>query len=85
VLLLGVLFTGISGYLYVFLLAHVTAQAIGILSYIEPVSAALLTWAILGQPFGWQVAVGGALVVLAGALIVLFEPAEVRPLEAPSV
>jgi len=85
IVLLGVVFTGISGYLYVSLLGHVTAQAIGILSYIEPVSAALLTWAILGQPFGWQVAAGGALVVLAGALIVFFEPAEVRPIEAPSV
>jgi drug/metabolite transporter (DMT)-like permease len=54
----------------------VTVQAMGILSYIEPVSAAVLTWAILGQSFGWQVAVGGALVVLAGAIVVLFEPAE---------
>ena len=66
---------------------RVTAQAIGILSYIEPVSAALLTWAILGQSFGWQVAVGGALVVLAGTMIVVLEPADVTgaPLEAPGV
>jgi drug/metabolite transporter (DMT)-like permease len=83
VLLLGVVFTGLTGYAYVFLLGHVTAQAVGILGYVEPVSAALLTWAILGQPFGWQVAVGGVLVVLAGMLIVFFEPAEVRPLEEP--
>jgi drug/metabolite transporter (DMT)-like permease len=64
----------------VLLLGHVTAQAMGILAYIEPVSAALLTWAILGQGFGWQVAVGGALVVVAGALVVVFEPGEpIRP------
>jgi drug/metabolite transporter (DMT)-like permease len=85
IVLLGVLFTGISGYGYVFLLGRVTAQAMGILSYIEPVSAAVLTWAILGQSFGWQVAVGGALVVLAGAIVVLFEPADVRPIEAPEL
>ena len=85
VLLLGAVFTALTGYWYVALLGRVTAQAIGILSYIEPVSAALLTWAILGQPFGWQVAAGGALVVVAGLLIVLFEPADVRPLEAPAV
>jgi drug/metabolite transporter (DMT)-like permease len=84
VILLGVVFTGLSGYCYVFLLRRVTAQAIGILAYIEPVSAALLTWAILGQSFGWQVAVGGALVVLAGTMIVVLEPAE-APLEAPGV
>ncbi len=85
VLLLGVVFTGLSGYCYVSLLGRVTAQAIGILSYIEPVSAALLTWAILGRPFGWPVAVGGALVVLAGTAIVVFEPPEAGPLEAPGV
>jgi drug/metabolite transporter (DMT)-like permease len=85
VVLLGVVFTGLSGYVYVYLLRRVTAQAIGILSYIEPVSAALLTWAILGQSFGWQVGVGGALVVLAGTMIVVLEPAETAPLEAPGV
>jgi drug/metabolite transporter (DMT)-like permease len=85
IVLLGVVFTALTGYCYVSLLGRVTAQAAGILAYIEPVSAALLTWAILGQSFGWQVAVGGALVVIAGAAIVLFEPVEVRPLEAPSV
>jgi drug/metabolite transporter (DMT)-like permease len=85
IVLLGVVFTGISGYGYVFLLGRVTAQAMGILSYIEPVSAAVLTWAILGESFGWQVAVGGALVVLAGAIVVLFEPADVRPIEAPEL
>jgi drug/metabolite transporter (DMT)-like permease len=85
VLLLGVVFTGLSGFVYIYLLARVTAQAIGILSYIEPVSAALLTWAILGQSFGWQVAAGGALVVLAGTMIVVLEPAETAPLEAPGV
>jgi DME family drug/metabolite transporter len=80
IVLLGVVFTGLSGFFYISLLGRVTAQAIGILSYIEPVSAALLTWAILGQSFGWQVAVGGALVVLAGAMIVFFEPAEAEVL-----
>jgi len=85
VVLLGVVFTGISGYGYVFLLGRVTAQAMGILSYIEPVSAALLTWAILGQSFGWRVAAGGGLVVLAGAIVVLFERADIRPIEAPEL
>lgn len=76
VLLLGIVFTALSGYLYVGLLAHVTAQAVGILAYLEPVSAAVLAWALLGQPLGRQVLVGGALVVAAGAVIVLREPVE---------
>jgi drug/metabolite transporter (DMT)-like permease len=76
VLLLGIVFTALSGYLYVSLLAHVTAQAVGILAYLEPVSAAVLAWALLGQPLGRQVLVGGALVVAAGVLVVLREPVE---------
>jgi drug/metabolite transporter (DMT)-like permease len=76
VLLLGVVFTALSGYIYVGLLGHVTAQAVGILAYLEPVSAAILAWALLGQPLGWQVLLGGALVVAAGVVIVLREPVE---------
>ena len=72
--LLGVVFTAASGITYVWLLRHVTAQAVGILAYIEPVSAALLAWAILGEPIGWQLVVGGALIVAAGVAVVLFEP-----------
>ena len=76
VLLLGIVFTALSGYIYVSLLAHVTAQAVGILAYLEPVSAAVLAWALLDQPLGRQVLVGGALVVAAGVVIVLREPVE---------
>ena len=76
VLLVGIVFTALSGYIYVNLLAHVTAQAVGILAYLEPVSAAVLAWALLDQPLGWQVLVGGALVVAAGVFVVLREPVE---------
>ena len=75
-LALGVVFTAAAGYAYVWLLRRVTAQAIGILSYIEPVSAALLAWALLEEPLTWQIAVGGALVIAAGLLVVFFEPAD---------
>ena len=56
-----------SGYLYIWSLRHVTAQAIGILAYIEPVSAALMAWAFLGESLNGQIVVGGALVIAAGA------------------
>jgi drug/metabolite transporter (DMT)-like permease len=75
-LALGLVFTALSGYLYVWLLRRVTAQAIGILSYIEPVSAALLAWALLNEPLTWQIALGGALVIAAGLLVVFLEPAD---------
>ena len=82
VLALGSLLTGVLGVLYVRLLREVTAQAAGLLAYLEPVSASLLAWAILGESVGWQVAVGGAAVLLGGALVVLYEGAEPAP-EAP--
>jgi drug/metabolite transporter, DME family len=85
VLALGVVFTALSGYLYIWLLRRVTAQAIGVLAYIEPVSAALLAWAILGEELGWPVLVGGALVILAGLAVVLLEPEDAAAPEAAPI
>ena len=85
VLVLGVVFTAVNGYLYISLLRHVTAQAIGILSYIEPVSAALMAWAFVGEALTWQIVVGGALVILAGATVVFFEPADAATPETAPV
>jgi drug/metabolite transporter, DME family len=85
VLALGVVFTALSGYLYIWFLRHVTAQAIGILAYIEPVSAALLAWAVLGEALTWQVVVGGLLVIAAGATVVFLEPADAAAPETAPV
>jgi drug/metabolite transporter (DMT)-like permease len=81
VLVLGVVFTAVSGYLYIWLIRRVTAQAMGVLAYLEPVSAALLAWAIAGEALGWWEALGGALVIAAGVAVVMYEPADV---EAPT-
>jgi DME family drug/metabolite transporter len=83
VLLVGVVFTALSGFLYITLLRRVTAQAVGVLAYLEPVSAALLAWAILGEPLTAPVLVGGALVVAAGVLVVVAEPGDAATVEAP--
>jgi drug/metabolite transporter (DMT)-like permease len=85
VLALGVVFTALSGYLYIWFLRHVTAQAIGILAYIEPVSAALLAWAVLDEALAWQVVVGGLLVIAAGATVVFLEPADAAAPETAPV
>jgi drug/metabolite transporter (DMT)-like permease len=74
--ILGVIFTAISGLIWLTLLRHVTAQAMGFLSYLEPVSASLLAWVLLGQRLGLAVTVGGALVLTAGLIVILSEPAE---------
>jgi drug/metabolite transporter (DMT)-like permease len=83
VLLVGILFTGVSGIIWVTLLGLVTAQAIGILAFLEPVSAALLAWALLDQPLGATVLVGGALVLAGGVAVVIAEPRDAAAVEAP--
>lgn len=85
VLALGVVFTALSGYLYISFLRHVTAQAIGVLAYIEPVSAALMAWAFLDEALTWQVLTGGALVIAAGATVVFLEPSDAAAPEAAPV
>jgi drug/metabolite transporter (DMT)-like permease len=76
--------TAVSGVLYIGLLRHVTAQAAGLLAYLEPVSASFLAWAILGQSLGWEVIVGGLAVLAAGALVVVYEEPEPATPEAPA-
>jgi drug/metabolite transporter (DMT)-like permease len=83
VLVLGVVLTAVLGVLYVRTLREVTAQTAGLLSYVEPVSAALLAWAILGESVSWEVAVGGLAVLAGGALVVLREGAEPAAPDAP--
>jgi drug/metabolite transporter (DMT)-like permease len=81
VLLLGVVFTAVSGYLYIWLIRKVTAQTMGVVAYLEVVSGALLAWAVLGEALTWQIVVGGTLIILGGLAVVLFEPADTGALE----
>jgi DME family drug/metabolite transporter len=84
VLLLGAVFTGLSTLVYVGLLRHVTAQAAGILTFLEPVAAVVLAALLLGEPLGSRTLVGGALVLLAGLAVVALEPAAAPVTEAPA-
>jgi drug/metabolite transporter (DMT)-like permease len=81
VLLLGVVFTAVSGYLYIWLIRKVTAQTMGVVAYLEIVSGALLAWAVLGEALTWQIVVGGTLIIAGGLLVVLFEPEDAELLE----
>lgn len=81
VVLLGVVFTAVSGYLYIWLIRKVTAQTMGVVAYLEIVSGALLAWAVLGEALTWQIVVGGTLIIAGGLLVVLFEPEDAELLE----
>jgi drug/metabolite transporter (DMT)-like permease len=83
VLLVGIVFTGVSGIIWVTLLGLVTAQAMGVLAFVEPVTAALLAWALLDQSLGATVLVGGALVLAGGIAVVIAEPGDAAAVEAP--
>jgi drug/metabolite transporter (DMT)-like permease len=85
VLLLGALLTAVSGVIYISALREVTAQAAGLLAYLEVVSASILARAILDQELGWQVVVGGFAVLAGGALVVLSDDEPEPSIEAPAV
>ena len=72
--LLGVGLTGISGVIYISALRWVPATTAGILSYMEPVSAAVLAAVVLGERLTWGIAVGGAMIVGAGVSVALNSP-----------
>ncbi len=76
VLALGVVFTGLSTLAYATLLRRVTAQAAGVLTFLEPVAAVLLAAALVDEPLTGQVIAGGILVLVAGLAVVVLEPSE---------
>ena len=82
VLALGIVLTGASTLVYAVLLRRVTAQAAGVLTFLEPVAGILLGWAFLEQRPGAATLAGGVLVVVAGVAVVLREPAEARVADA---
>jgi DME family drug/metabolite transporter len=85
VVALGALLTAAAGVLYMRALKDVTAQSAGLLAYLDPLSASLLAWAILGQTLGWQVVVGGVAVLAGGALVVLYDEAPEASPEASAL
>ena len=82
-LTLGIVFTGLSTLVYATLLRHVTAQAAGVLTFLEPVSGVALAWLLLDRRPGTATLVGGALVLAAGIVVVLLEPADASVADAP--
>ena len=87
ILLLGVVLTGISGLIFVAALHVVPATTGSILAYMEPVSAALLAVAVLGEELTWAIVAGGALILAAGVAVIVLAPdvGDVPPPDAPVV
>ncbi len=75
-ILLGAVLTGLATLTYAALLRHVTAQTAGVLTFLEPVSAVILAWWLLDEGLSAQAVLGGALVLLAGIVVVVRAPTE---------
>ena len=77
--LLGLVTTAFSFRIFMDGLRYIRVQHASIIAYIEPVSAPLYALVFLSQiPSGWTI-VGGALIVAAGMLVVLYGREQLEP------
>jgi drug/metabolite transporter (DMT)-like permease len=82
-LVLGVVCTAIPYVLYVEGLRRVRVEHASILGYLEPVSAPLYAFLLLGEAPALSTVAGGALIVVAGVLVVAFGAPETAPEPGP--
>jgi RarD protein len=68
-IILGTVHTALAGLVYVYAVKKVKAQHVGIIAYLEPLSAVIFGAIFLGEHPGWQDLVGGILIIGAGALV----------------
>jgi drug/metabolite transporter (DMT)-like permease len=73
---LGLVCTAVAYSIWVEGVARIRVQHSSILGFLTPVVAPLVAWAFLGEEVTLAVAVGGALIIAAGVLVVLFGEAE---------
>lgn len=79
---LGVVHSGAAVALYLGALARLPATSVGILAYLEPASAVLFGWLLLSETPHVATVAGGALILVAGGLVVRAGSA---PVPAPEV
>lgn len=69
---LGVVQTGLSGFIFLTGLRHVRTDQAAVLTYMEPVSAVAYAALLLpDEPLTWTTAIGGALVIAGGVTVAL--------------
>ena len=82
---LGLVHTGLGVAVYLDALAKVPATSVGILGYLEPVAVVVFSWLVLAEAPSAATVAGGALIVLAGALVLRQAPSAVPevPIRVP--
>jgi drug/metabolite transporter (DMT)-like permease len=80
--ILGLLCTAVAYTMWVEGVARIRVQHSSILGFLTPVVAPLFAWLLLGEGVALATAVGGALIVTAGVLVVVFgrDEGELEPL-----
>ena len=71
-LILGVVCTALAYTMWTAGMGRIRVQHSAILGYLEPVSAPIYAFLLLGQAISLSTVIGGVLIVLAGLLVVLF-------------
>jgi drug/metabolite transporter (DMT)-like permease len=69
--LLGAVYTGMLGIVLFYAVRALEAQQIGVFWYLEPASAVLFAWWLLGEHPAASTIAGGLLIVLAGVGIIV--------------
>jgi drug/metabolite transporter, DME family len=83
IIVLGVVCTAIPYVLYPAGLQRVRVEHASILGYLEPVSAPFYAYLLLGEAPSVATIAGGALIVAAGVLVIVFGSRETAPVPAP--
>jgi RarD protein len=68
-IIMGTVHTALAGLVYIYAVKKVKAQHVGIIAYLEPLSAVIFGAIFLGEHPGWQDLVGGLLIIGAGAMV----------------
>jgi drug/metabolite transporter (DMT)-like permease len=83
VLISGVVYTALCFSLFSDGLRYVRVEHAGILGYLEPVTAPLWAFLLIGEAPPWTTYAGGALIVAAGILVIVFGRGAAEPLVEP--
>jgi drug/metabolite transporter (DMT)-like permease len=83
VIVSGLVYTALCFSLFSDGLRHVRVEHAGILGYLEPVTSPLWAFLLIGEKPPWTTYAGGALIVAAGILVIVFGKAEAEKVLEP--
>jgi drug/metabolite transporter (DMT)-like permease len=79
----GLVYTALCFSLFTDGIRHVRVEHAGIIGYLEPVTSPLWAFLLIGESPPWTTYAGGALIVAAGILVIVFGKGKSEPLVEP--